>query len=91
MYSTHLQMIRAVVTSFGKLAALRTVSRLSNQKYHTTSPAGHEAPPLAASERFCWLGGLMVRVTGERGGQSFGLLQDKHTCRIFAMAIIARP
>jgi len=30
-------------------------------------------------------------VTDERGGQSFGLLQDKHTCRIFAMAIIARP
>jgi hypothetical protein len=32
-----------------------------------------------------------ARVTDERGGQSFGLLQDKHTCRIFAMAIIARP
>jgi hypothetical protein len=54
------------------------------EKHHTALPAGHEVPALAALERFCWLGGLMLRMAH----QSFELLQDKHTHRIFAMAII---
>jgi hypothetical protein len=79
---------RDVIWEIGSLED-RVSTMESEAPHHLT--AGHEVPPLAALERFCWLGGLMVRVTDERGGRSFGLLQDKHTCRIFAMAIIVRP
>jgi hypothetical protein len=91
VYLNHLRMIRAVVPSFGALAALRTASRLWSQKHHTPPYRRARGSSLGRFGTFLLAWRVDARVTDERGGQSFGLLQDKHTCRIFAMAIIARP